>query len=504
MSCCHDADCSENGNAEVPKIHKDFNDFMSQLHPKMQEVASNFNLGPETEFQTLKTLYEIVGDIEAFMDRNTPLTEHQRKTLQFQIIYCKLAKFSFRLTHKIEKIHDSNFHELKQSLKEYQETELHYFQKLIIFFEIFRKNHCFHLAKTFLDLIRDFLKTIDSTKENLLKDVGFTDRDTKDLLVRIDYIPHKLELDLMKEYFIFHAHLQGRQPIWVWCESLVDTDQESSNILKELIVHEPNLSEEARETYDVSKRLFKFDEAEKFADLIMEKYKLCEEKFPEFKRCSRRILKPLNKMGIIFDSDITDYLQSKESLRGLLYQKTALFCEDLDTRQKMLKKSIDTIKSSEDGQFVEADYKEAQDYINMAESDRSHELYWKARFLIARKNSEFDDPVTAKPLMKVAKKRINHGEKFIEMILEDDVKSQMERELYYCVFDLINCSKYLLRDDVLAHRFANHLSYYMKEHLRVSKEFLKETKLEIVVHEIPERELVQIILELIDETIITV
>lgn len=333
---------------------------MCHLHPRMQEVASNFNLGPETEFQTLKTLYEIIGDIEKFMDNNSPLIEHQRKTLQFQIIYCKLAKFSFQLTHKIEKIYDSNFHELKEALREYQETELHYFQKLIIFFEIFKKHHCFYLAKTFLDLIRDFLKTIEPTKENLLKDVGFTDRDTKDLLVRIDYIPHKLELDLMKEYFIYHSHLQGRQPIWIYSECLRDTDEESSHIIRGLLVHEPNNHEECG-TYDISKRILTFEEAEKFADKIMDKYKFCEERFPEFKRSSRRILKSLNKMGIIFDSDITDFLQSKESLRGLLYQKTAIFCEDLDARQKLLKKSIDTIKSAEDGYFVEADYKEAQD-----------------------------------------------------------------------------------------------------------------------------------------------
>lgn len=177
------------------------------------------------------------------------------------------------------------------------------------------------------------------------------------MIERLEYIPLKIELDLTKEFFSFQAHIHGKQPIQTLNQSLVDSDLEKSLILREMIVHKEDV---ANESYDISKRILTFEEAENFSDIVLQKHKICEENYPEFKRCSRRIIKLLNKMGILFDADTTDYLPMKESLKGLLYQKTAIFCEDLDNRQKLLKKSIDTIKSSEDGYFVEADYKEYQ------------------------------------------------------------------------------------------------------------------------------------------------
>lgn len=140
----------------------------------------------------------------------------------------------------------------------------------------------------------------------------------------------------------------------------------------------------------------------------------------------------------------------------------------------------------------------------MAEADRSHELYWKTRYLIAVKNDEFENKVTMKPLQKVARKRINHGEKFIEMVLEDDVKSQMEDKLFYSALDLVKCSAYLLKDKVLAARFANQLALYMKQHPRVAKEFPKVSKVEIIVDETPERELANLIMSIVDNATITI
>lgn len=162
-----------------PEELNEFQQFMSYLHPRMQSVAQNFNMGPDTKCNTLQTLYEIIADINSFVNGNPPLTVYQRKTLEFQKIYCDLAKFSYILSHTIEKLGELDFDELKMSLVNYQETELHYFQKLIIFFEIFKNHQCFHLAKTFLDLMLDFLKTID--KRNLMRDAGFSGKFSQNL-----------------------------------------------------------------------------------------------------------------------------------------------------------------------------------------------------------------------------------------------------------------------------------------------------------------------------------